>query len=314
MSWIQVNMVVDAEQVDKLSNMLEMFLAQAVTTENAGEDEFYEIAFPGTPDWQKVAVTGLFSDQIEIEPIIDFIHSQLQSQSTQEIPTSVSKLTDQNWERVWLNSFKPIKVGHQLWVCPSWCEPEDATARNIILDPGLAFGTGTHATTAMCLHWLADQNLAAQHVLDYGSGSGILAIAALLSNADHADAVDIDPLAVQACMENARRNGVETRMRAYLPTDIDSSSPQAKPYNLVIANILAEVIIELRDTLLLHLAPDGQLLLTGILNTQADRVKSAFGPEYQFEKLVNDQWCLLVGSKLSKRARLKGSAQKINEI
>jgi len=155
MSWIQVNMVVDAEQVDKLSNMLEMFLAQAVTTENAGEDEFYEIAFPGTPDWQKVAVTGLFSDQIEIEPIIDFIHSQLQSQSTQEIPTSVSKLTDQNWERVWLNSFKPIKVGHQLWVCPSWCEPEDATARNIILDPGLAFGTGTHATTAMCLHWLA---------------------------------------------------------------------------------------------------------------------------------------------------------------
>jgi len=290
MNWSQLSLVVDANQADLVSTMLEVFLAQAVTTENAGEDEFYEIAFPGTPDWKKVAVTGLFEEQVDVEPIIEFIHSQL---SQQEVPTSVSKLVDQDWERVWLSSFKPIQVGTKLWVCPSWCEPVDANARNIILDPGLAFGTGTHATTAMCLNWLSDQNLSEKNVLDYGSGSGILAIAAVFSGAAHADAVDIDPLAVTACKENAERNGVEEKVIAYLPDQIGSDSQQPATYDLVIANILADVIIELRDTLLVHLKPGGRLLLTGILNTQADRVIAAFGDDYTFEKEIRDQWSLL---------------------
>ena len=291
MNWTQLNIIVDANQVDLVTSMLEMFFAQAVTSENAGEDEFYEIAFPGTPDWQKVAVTGLFEEQVEIEPIIRFIHSQLPEQ---EVPTSVSKLVDQDWQRVWLSSFKPIQVGTNLWVCPSWCEPVDAGAHNIILDPGLAFGTGTHATTAMCLNWLSEQNLSDQTILDYGSGSGILAIAALFSGAIHADAVDIDPLAVAACVDNAKRNAVGDKMEAYLPEQIGSASLQPRAYDLVIANILAEVIIELRDTLLLHLKPGGRLLLTGILNTQAEQVIAAFGNNYTFEKQISEQWCLLI--------------------
>ena len=291
MNWSQLSLVVDANQVDLVTSMLEMFFAQAVTSENAGEDEFYEIAFPGTPDWQKVAVTGLFEEQVAIEPIIGFIHSQL---SDQEVPTSVSKLVDQDWERVWLSSFKPIRVGTNLWVCPSWCDPVDAKAHNIILDPGLAFGTGTHATTAMCLNWLSDQKLDQQTVLDYGSGSGILAIAALFSGASQADAVDIDPLAVTACLENAKRNAVNDKMAAYLPEQIGTESQQPKTYDLVIANILAEVIIELRDTLLVHLKLGGRLLLTGILNTQADQVIAAFGDDYKFDKQIRDQWCLLI--------------------
>jgi ribosomal protein L11 methyltransferase len=290
MNWSQLSLVVDANQVDLVSTILEVFMAQAVTTENAGEDEFYEIAFPGTPDWEKVAVTGLFEEQVDVEPIIEFIHSQL---SGQEVPTSIAKLVDQDWERVWLSSFKPIQVGTKLWVCPSWCEPVDADARNIILDPGLAFGTGTHATTAMCLNWLSEQNLSMQNVLDYGSGSGILAIAAVFSGATHADAVDIDPLAVTACKENAERNGVADRVIAYLPDQIGFDSQKPQTYDLVIANILAEVIIELRNTLLVHLKPGGRLLLTGILNTQADRVIAAFGDDYTFEKKIQDQWCLL---------------------
>jgi ribosomal protein L11 methyltransferase len=221
MSWIQATFVIDAADVDKLSDMLEGFLAQAITSENAGDDEFYEVAFPGTPDWQKVRVTALFNDTIELEPIINFVQAQFFG--TNEIPVEVTKLVDQDWERVWLASFKPIQVGTDLWVCPSWCDATEPSARNIILDPGLAFGTGTHATTNMCLHWLADQQLNGQRVLDYGSGSGILAIASIMSGAEFADAVDIDPLAVDACIKNAERNKVDSQMNACLPQQLPES-------------------------------------------------------------------------------------------
>lgn len=287
--WLELSFVVDAHQVESLSDLLEMFLAQAVTSENAGKDEFYEVAFPGTPDWQKVAVTGLFAAGIDLNPIIEFIHSKLSTKTSTEIPTRVQKLVDQDWERVWLDSFKPLKVGKDLWVCPSWCDPVEATQRNIILDPGLAFGTGTHATTNMCLAWLAEQDLCGAEVLDYGSGSGILAIAAIFSGAIHADAVDIDPLAVEACNQNSERNGIADKMSAYLPSQLP-----AQKYQLVIANILADVIIELRDTLLQHLKPNGTLLLTGILDNQADRVIEAFGARFKVQKIIRDQWCLLV--------------------
>lgn len=290
MSWSQAVFVVDAAQVDPLSSMLETFLAQAVTTENAGEDEFFEVAFPGTPDWQKVQVTGLFNSEVDLDPIIEFVQSHFSSTGNSEIPVSVSTLVDQDWERVWLSSFKPIQVGTDLWVCPSWCEPSAPNARNIILDPGLAFGTGTHATTHMCLQWLSDQQLKGQQVLDYGSGSGILAIAALFSGAAHADAVDIDPLAVDACIDNAKRNQISTQLCGYLPDALPRDGEQA--YDLVIANILADVIIELRDTLLANLKPDGTLLLTGILSTQAERVMAAFG-DFNFTQHNQDQWCLL---------------------
>jgi ribosomal protein L11 methyltransferase len=292
MSWIQATFVVDAADVDKLSEMLEGFLAQAVTTEHAGEDEFYEVAFPGTPDWQKVKLTALFNDTVELEPIISFVQTQFSSNTVgAEIPVGVARLVDQDWERVWLASFKPIQVGTDLWVCPSWCEPTEPSARNIVLDPGLAFGTGTHATTNMCLHWLAEQKLDGQRVLDYGSGSGILAIAAIMSDAAFAEAVDIDPLAVNACNENALRNNVDSQMRACLPQQL--LNVPAATFDLVIANILADVIIQLRDTLLLHLKPGGKLLLTGILSTQADKVKAAFGDQFNFDQQDQDQWCLI---------------------
>ena len=286
---MQLTMVVDADQVELLSTMLEMFLAQAVTSTNAGDDEFYEVAFPGTPDWEKVAVTALFDSGIQLDPIIDFVHTKLTSDKGEEIPTRAEQLVDQDWERVWLKNFQPIKVGHKLWVCPSWCKPVEPEQRNIILDPGLAFGTGTHATTHMCLQWLSKQTLDNKDVLDYGSGSGILAIAALLSGAEHADAVDIDPLAIKACKENAQRNQLAHKMDSFLPEELND-----KQYDLVIANILAEVIIELRDTLLLHLKLGGELLLTGILDSQAERVCNAFGDQYTFIKHNSDQWCLLV--------------------
>lgn len=317
-SWQQLTLVVDATQVAQLTELLELFLAQAVTTENAGEDEFYEVSFPGTPSWLKVAVTGLFAQQIDLDPVVEFILSNL-SKSKQrskdkgesnnsdaqgaiatsvepmtEIPVKIEKLVNQDWERVWLSSFKPIQVGHQLWVCPSWCEPPMPSERNIILDPGLAFGTGTHATTGMCLEWLAEQRLDGKTVLDYGSGSGILAIGALLAGAESADAVDVDPMANLACIENARNNGLAHLLHAYLPRELPKQQ-----YDLVIANILAEVIIELRDTLLVQLKTQGVLLLTGLLDTQVERVLDAFkevleDKSFYYEVRQRQQWRLLV--------------------
>ena len=287
MSWQQATFVCASDKVDALSDMLEAFLAQAITSENAGQDEFYEVAFPGTPDWQVVKLTALFDSEIELDAIVAFVHEHF----TSEVPVQIEQLEDQDWQRVCLESFKPIQVGTNLWVCPSWHEPLDNQARNILLDPGLAFGTGTHATTHLCLQWISDQDLESQRVLDYGAGSGLLAIASLFSGAQHADAVDIDPLAVQASNENAARNGLETKLRACLPAQLDASST----YDLVIANILAEVIIELHDTLLLHLHPDATLLLTGILDFQAERVITAFASNIEFEKQEREQWCLLIG-------------------
>lgn len=292
--WQQLTLVVDAAQVEQLSTLLELFLAQAVTTANAGEDEFYEVAFPGTPSWQKVAVTGLFDQGVNLDPVIEFIRGKLSHDLTAEIPVKIEQLVNQDWERVWISSFKPIQVGYKMWVCPSWCEPPAPEERNIVLDPGLAFGTGTHATTNMCLEWLADQQLAGKTVLDYGSGSGILAIGAILAGAETADAVDVDPLANIACRENALKNGVADILHAYLPQELPKQQ-----YDLVIANILAEVIIELRDTLLIQLKATGILLLTGILDTQVERVLDAFkdviGDDSLFyEVRERQQWRLLV--------------------
>lgn len=292
MAWVQLRFVVDAALVDRVSELLEGVLAQAVTTENAGADEFYEVAFPGTPDWQKVAVTGLFADDIDAQAICDFVSRQLANETSEEIPIQVEQLKDQDWERVWLESFKPIKVGDRLWVCPSWCSPKAPDERNIMLDPGLAFGTGTHPTTHLCLQWISQQSLKGIRVLDYGSGSGILAIAALLSGAEHADAVDIDPLAVSAAQENAQRNHLDKNLTALLPNQLSAGR-----YELVIANILADVIIELKDTLVQHLAPKGTLVLTGILQTQATRVMHAFGEEFEFKTEGSDQWVLLLGQR-----------------
>ena len=292
-------MVVDAEVVDPLSDLFESFLAQAVTTENAGEDEFYEVAFPGTPSWQKVRVTALFKQGVAIQDIAEFAQSRLHHWGQAEVPFQVSELQDQQWERVWLSHFEPLDVGANMWIVPSWLEPPVETARNICIDPGLAFGTGTHATTLMCLSWLAEQDLRGQKVMDYGSGTGILAIAALAAGAISAEAIDIDPLAVAACNENAQRNqhliqGIEQRLNSALPGDAPQPTNQ---YGLVIANILAEVIIDLSQLLKNYCQPNGVLLLTGILDEQADRVIDQFKEEFDFQVQHKDHWVLLVGKR-----------------
>ena len=297
MSWQKIRFRVDANQVETISAILEAFLAQSITTENAGEDDFFEIAFPGTPDWQHVYVSALFDEQVDAHAIITFVNETLKP--AEPFPADIEKLIDQDWERVWLSSFEPTRVGNKLWVCPSWLEPPHPEHHNIILDPGLAFGTGTHATTHLCLQWISKHQLTGKNVLDYGAGSGILAIASLLCGAEQAWAVDIDPLAVQASDDNAQRNQVADKLQSMLPDAL----PSEVTTDIVIANILADVIIDLSDTLLNHLNSDGILLLTGILNEQSEKVKNAFSGKIDFTEQSNQGWSLLIGTRICNNSR-----------
>ena len=275
-----------------MSSVLEACLAQAITTENAGDEAFYEVAFLGKPEWKKVYVTGLFSEGVDMHAICDL--AQQVVPGDEALIGEVSVLKDQNWERAYLSHFKPLRVGDGLWVIPKWREPVEPDACNILMDPGLAFGTGTHETTAMCLNWLSTAKLQTHTVIDYGCGSGILAIAAVMLGAKAALAIDIDSLALEASVNNGLANGVSNRLRVCLPGEVDSSDRG----DIVIVNILADVIVELAPRLVEMLKPGATLLLTGILSEQGERVKKAF-PDYQFDITTKGQWSLLCGFPVS---------------
>jgi ribosomal protein L11 methyltransferase len=289
LSWQRLRFQVEKDRADAVCAVLEACLAQAVTTENAGDDEFYEVAFPGEPDWEQVYVTGLFTEAVNLDDVCQLAKQVVPGDAP--LMGEISVLKDQDWERVWLSHFKPVNVGRDLWVVPKWLDPVNPNACNIALDPGLAFGTGTHKTTAMCLNWLSQAKVSGRSVIDYGCGSGILAIASVLLGAKTAVAIDIDPMAISASIENATSNGVSDRLRVLLPDQVDGGQVA----DIVIVNILADEIIKLAPTLLKMLNPDFTLLLTGILTHQRERVVRAF-PGCQFEKTNRDQWCLLIGS------------------
>jgi ribosomal protein L11 methyltransferase len=206
-----------------------------------------------------------------------------------EADISIESLADQDWSETWRRDFHAMQFGSRLWVCPAHESPPDPNAVVVDMDPGLAFGTGTHATTAMCLEWLDVHPPEGLRVIDYGCGSGILAIAACKLGARDVTAVDIDPQAIQATQENARRNVVA--LRAVLPGELD-----AAPADLLLANILANPLIELAGVLKGLVKPGGCIVMTGILAEQAEAVMTAYHCSFVFDEPVRrDEWVLLVG-------------------
>jgi ribosomal protein L11 methyltransferase len=289
-SYLQLRFLIQRDRAGELSEILETAGALSVTWENAGEDAYFEVAWPREPDWRMVHVTGLFDENCEPESVANRVNTHL---GEQLIP-QIKPLEEQDWERAWLTQFEPRRYRGDLWVCPSWIEPPDPRATNIIIDPGLAFGTGDHATTALCLDWISGHDRwSGCTVMDYGCGSGILAIACLLKGAAHATGVDVDPRAVSTSALNAARNGVADRFEALLPGDL----PENTEYDLVVANILSSVLLEHSATLRRAVRPGGTLLLTGILEDHADRVSAAYEPAFSFETERRDGWCLLIGVK-----------------
>ncbi len=287
MPWRELSCVLPRELAESVSEFLEARGAQAITfTEDGGEELFEPL--PGeTPLWRLTRLTALF----ELHTHTDALQAELTARFGDQLKDFQHQiLADQPWERIWLEHFRPLNFG-RLWICPSGQLPPASQATRLILDPGLAFGTGTHPTTSLCLNWLVSQDLSGKTILDYGCGSGILAIAALLLGAAHALACDIDPQALTATQTNARQNKVAERLSC--------CSPQALPAiaaDIVLANILASLLIDLAPTLTAHTRIGGLLVLSGILEAQADQVRQAYAQHFHWQPpTLKDGWVRLVG-------------------
>lgn len=297
MPWLQIKVKTSPEQAEHYEDLLLAAGCAAVTYQDAEDQPIFEPDLGTTPLWSKTVVTGLFAAEHDLQETLDLLHQaqqQIDPQAT-ELPVFKAEiLEDKDWEREWMESYHPMQFGQRLWVCPSWREAPDPDAVNMMLDPGLAFGTGTHPTTALCLEWLDSQNLDDQLVVDYGCGSGILGIAALLLGAREVTAVDIDPQALTATRDNLNRNNLaEERLQVYLP----AATPGVQADTLV-ANILAGPLVSLAPTLEALVRPGGKLLLSGLLTEQADEVSAAYSQWFDMEPAVEkDGWIRLTGVK-----------------
>lgn len=293
MPWIQLQIPADPATADQLEDLLMDMGADAVSMEDAADQPLYEPDPGTTPLWSDTRVTGLFQADRDIDQICAELRDQWHRQTQQELADiEVTLVEDKDWERAWMDDFKPMRFGERLWIVPSWHDAPDPDAANLLLDPGLAFGTGTHPTTALCLAWLDGMDVADRQVTDYGCGSGILGLAALLLGARHVIGVDTDPQALEASRENARRNGVaDDRLDLYLPgQDPDTQS------DILLANILAQPLMDLASRLASLVRPGGHLVLSGILANQARDVMSAYEPWFVMDEPVQqEEWIRLTG-------------------
>lgn len=288
MAWLQLR--VHSRYPEFVDEILQACGASAVSFIDAEDDPVLEPAPGETPLWSNTVTLGLFPEKTDLQPVLDALRDQLPDTDTLQVSDEL--VEDQDWVRVWLKDCPPLKFGERLWVCPHEKRVDEPGSVTLLLDPGLAFGTGTHPSTALCLEWLATHDVSDQHVLDFGCGSGILAIAALLLGARHAVAYDIDPQAIQATRDNAVVNGVSDRLTTVDP----ERRVEPFPADLVLANILARPLIELAPQLSATIRSGGALVLAGLLDRQADEVRAAYASWFDFEPdHCRDGWTRLYG-------------------
>lgn len=290
MPFLQLTLDVGSNDPSVYEDILFDAGALSVTLEDAADTPILEPAPGATPLWPQVRLKALFAGTANPLAIL----TNFNQQGVRTLPQyRFETVADRAWEREWLKDFKPMRFGRHLWVCPGGQRPDDDAATIIELDPGLAFGTGTHPTTALCLEWLADGKAAQHDVIDYGCGSGILAIAALKLGAAQAVAYDIDAQAGIATRENARRNQVSERLRV-----LDPQEPPTVAVDVVLANILADPLCELAPALSELVRPAGRLVLSGLLQTQQDQVLAAYAQTFDFESAgIREDWVRLVGTR-----------------
>jgi len=292
MPWIQLRLNADEETAEKYSDWLSACGAQAVTFIDAKDTPIYE-PLPGdeVTYWHNTVVMGLYDASHDMDKVLNYLRSIHPDKS--EMKYKLEQLEDKDWEREWMDNFHPMKFGERLWICPSWRDVPEPDAVNVMLDPGLAFGTGTHPTTALCLQWLDSLDLKDKTVVDFGCGSGILSLAALKLGAKEVIGIDIDPQALQASKENAIRNNVEDRLSLYLP----DNQPDIQA-DIVVANILAGPLKELAPIITNYVAPSGLLALSGILEEQATGLVDVYGQWCQMDPIeVKEEWVRLSGAK-----------------
>lgn len=290
MAWVQIRFAMKSEYVDEITDLLMDLGSQSVTfTANDPDEAVFEL-FPGDVKyWNTSTVVGLFDALTEMDLVAEVLKQQAMFENNFQF--KIEQVEDKDWEREWMDNFHPIKFGEKLWVCPSWLDIPDPTACNVVLDPGLAFGTGTHATTALCMEWLERMDLSNKTVLDFGCGSGILAIAALKLGAKRAIGIDIDPKAITASLENAERNQVADKIELYLPED----APEFET-DVIVANVLAAPLKELKHVICGYGHKGTELALSGILAEQADDITSHYEPLVKLNPITQkEEWIRVDG-------------------
>ncbi|MCU4414901.1 50S ribosomal protein L11 methyltransferase [Acinetobacter sp. WU_MDCI_Axc73] len=297
MKWLQIHITVDQAQVDFTETLLMSLGAVSVTLDDA-EDQALLEPLPGeTPLWNKVIVTGIYQedeqDPIDVEKLKSFLQEQLP-----DVAMRHEQLEDQVWERAWMDYYEPIQIAEKFWIVPEWLEAPDADAVNIKLDPGLAFGTGNHASTFLCLQWLGQTDLKDKIVIDYGCGSGILGVAALLLGAKKVYATDIDPQAVLATKQNAELNQVLDRLFVGLPEEFNAAFESQKA-DVLVANILAAPLMALAPEFATLLKSEGEFALAGVIEEQVADVTGVYSEFFDIVQIEKreENWCRISGKR-----------------
>jgi len=295
--WLQIHITVEQAQVEFTETLLSSLGAVSVTLDDAENQDLLE-PLPGeTPLWNKVIVTGIYAQEegedIDVTALETFIRTQLPTE-----PMRSEFLEDQVWERSWMDYYEPIQIGEKYWIVPEWIEPPEADAVNIKLDPGLAFGTGNHASTFLCLQWLGKTDVKDKVVIDYGCGSGILGVAALLLGAKKVYATDIDPQAVLATKQNAELNGVLENLYVGLPEEFNAEFKNQQA-DILVANILAGPLMSLAKEFSTLIKSEGEFALAGVIEEQVTDVSSIYSEFFDIVEVEKreETWCRISGSR-----------------
>jgi len=295
--WLQIHITVEQAQVEFTETLLSSLGAVSVTLDDAENQDLLE-PLPGeTPLWNKVIVTGIYAQEegedIDVTALETFIRTQLPTE-----PMRSEFLEDQVWERSWMDYYEPIQIGEKYWIVPEWIEPPEADAVNIKLDPGLAFGTGNHASTFLCLQWLGKTDVKDKVVIDYGCGSGILGVAALLLGAKKVYATDIDPQAVLATKQNAELNGVLENLYVGLPAEFNAEFKNQQA-DILVANILAGPLMSLAKEFSTLIKSEGEFALAGVIEEQVTDVSSIYSEFFDIVEVEKreETWCRISGSR-----------------
>lgn len=290
MPWLQLSVKTTKSQQANLENLLLSTGALAVTLEDSEDKPILEPGVGETPLWQNITMTALYES--DINPAT--VEWQLNQCHIHDDDFKWSPLEDKDWEREWMNDYHPIAFGKRLWVVPGWITPPQEDAINLILDPGLAFGTGTHPTTALCLHWLDSLDLNHKTIIDYGCGSGILGVAALLLGAKYLTAIDNDPQALIATEQNANRNNIQSSTYQLFTPKL---CPATLTADIIVANILAAPLISLAHHFHGLLNPGGIIALSGILVEQQESILEAYSTLFNITDITEQEGWLRITAK-----------------
>jgi ribosomal protein L11 methyltransferase len=286
--WQQIHIPCPKNLSDALEDCLMGLGSLAITYQDLTDSPIFEPKPGETPLWDINLISALFTIDVEMQLVTQVVLNTFPSFKHSDLNTET--VPDEAWETKWMDNFKPIHCGGSLWICPTWLEPPEPTATNLMLDPGLAFGTGTHPTTQLCLQWLAKQHLGQQSFMDFGCGSGILGIAALLLGAGSGTFVDIDPQAEMATLANAKTNQTDKHIHVCHPDQLDADLE----VDFLMANILQSTLIELVEAIQKLVKPEGKIVLSGILIGQEAAVIDCYAPFFEhFDVQTQEDWVSL---------------------